>query len=136
MVRDPEQPLRLYGKFRLRSWPTNSGCEREKETERRNDWDCCLLQKFLDDLLRLPDVYFVTSSQVLEWMKKPTALRDLGNFEPWKCRRRHYEPYELACDLPSSCKLPSRVLKSYRYFQTCFECPKQYPWLRNEFGAD
>ncbi|XP_043270811.1 chitin deacetylase 1 isoform X2 [Venturia canescens] len=92
--------------------------------------------KFLDDVLRLPDVYFVTSYQILEWVKKPTALRDLDGFEPWKCRKRRYEPHEVACDLPSSCRLPSRVLKSYRFLQTCFECPKQYPWLRNESGAD
>ncbi|XP_012282378.1 uncharacterized protein LOC105700791 [Orussus abietinus] len=92
--------------------------------------------KFLDDILRLPDVYFATHYQIIEWMQKPTPIMQLHSFKPWHCEKQHFEPYELACDLPSTCKLPSRVLKSDRYLHTCFECPKQYPWLRNEFGLD
>lgn len=93
-------------------------------------------QMFLDDVLRLPDVYFVTSHQVIEWIRKPTPINQLHTFEPWKCNKRQFEPQELACDLPTTCKLSSRVLKSDRYLHTCFQCPKQYPWLRNEFGLD
>ncbi|XP_011151123.1 uncharacterized protein LOC105190208 [Harpegnathos saltator] len=92
--------------------------------------------KFVDDLLRLDDVFFVTSHQVVEWMRRPTSLSEVEKFASWQCEKRHFEPFEVACDLPNSCKLPSRVLKSYRYLHTCFECPKQYPWLRNEFGVE
>ncbi|XP_076167939.1 chitin and LDLR binding deacetylase 3 isoform X1 [Ptiloglossa arizonensis] len=95
-----------------------------------------VLTKFMDDVLRLNDVYFVTSHQVIEWMRRPTSLSAIESFEPWRCGTRQFQPFEIACDLPSSCKLPSRVLKSYRYLNTCFECPKEYPWLRNEFGLE
>ncbi|XP_051176820.1 chitin deacetylase 1 isoform X1 [Leptopilina boulardi] len=91
--------------------------------------------KFMDEVLRLSDVYFVTSHQALEWIRYPTPVNNLQTFESWQCNKQ-FEPYEIACDLPTACKLPSRVLKSYRYLHTCFECPKQYPWLRNEFGLD
>jgi len=96
----------------------------------------CLNQRFIDDLLRLDDVFFVTSHQVVEWMREPTPLNETKNFVPWQCKNRHLEPSEMACELPNSCKLFSKVLQSYRYLHTCFECPKQYPWLRNEFGSE
>ena len=92
--------------------------------------------KFMDDVLRFDDVYFLTSHQVIEWMRTPTSLNAIKTFGPWQCDTRLFQPFEIACDLPSSCKLPSRVLKSYRYLHTCFECPKEYPWLRNEFGSE
>nr|XP_012153782.1 PREDICTED: uncharacterized protein LOC100882646 isoform X3 [Megachile rotundata]XP_012153793.1 PREDICTED: uncharacterized protein LOC100882646 isoform X3 [Megachile rotundata] len=92
--------------------------------------------KFMDDVLRLSDVYFVTSHQVIEWMRQPTSLNAINTFKPWKCGVSQLQPFEVACDLPTTCKLPSRVLKSYRYLHTCFECPKEYPWLRNEFGLE
>ncbi|XP_015437349.1 PREDICTED: uncharacterized protein LOC107192572 [Dufourea novaeangliae] len=92
--------------------------------------------KFMDDALKLNDVYFVTSHQAIEWMREPTSLNEIEKFRPWRCGTRQFQPFEVACDLPSSCKLPSRVLKSYRYLHTCFECPKEYPWLRNEFGLE
>lgn len=69
-------------------------------------------------------------------MKRPTHIADLMSFDPWQCHRRQFEQSEEVCEFPNSCKLPSRVLKTYRYLNTCFDCPKQYPWLRNEFGAD
>jgi len=93
-------------------------------------------QRFVDDLLRLDDVFLVTSHQVVEWMRRPTPLNETNDFVPWQCKDRHLEPSEMACELPNSCKLFSKVLQSYRYLHTCFECPKQYPWLRNEFGVE
>ncbi|XP_046434302.1 chitin deacetylase 1 [Neodiprion fabricii] len=92
--------------------------------------------KFIDDTLQLPDVYFVTSNQMVEWMRNPTPLNKLKNFQPWNCNKRQFEPREIACALPNTCKLYSSVLKSDRYLYTCYECPKQYPWLRNEFGLN
>ncbi|XP_014609086.1 PREDICTED: uncharacterized protein LOC106789421 [Polistes canadensis] len=92
--------------------------------------------KFLEDVLRLPDVYFVTSHQVIKWMRSPTPLDQLHKFESWQCNERQFEKFEIACDVPTTCSLPSKILKSYRDLYTCFECPKEYPWLRNEFGQD
>lgn len=95
-----------------------------------------IFSKFVEDVLRLNDVYFVTSNQVVEWIRRPTAVTEIDKFGPWRCGTHEFEPFEIACDLPSNCKLPSRILKSYRYLRTCFECPKEYPWLRNEFGSE
>ncbi|XP_034947909.1 uncharacterized protein ChLD3 [Chelonus insularis] len=101
----------------------------------RNPTNAYAFGKFVDDLRHLPDVYFVTNNQIIEWMRRPTSALDLTAFEPWQCRRQ-FKPHEIACEFPSTCKLPSRVLKSYRYLNTCFDCPKEYPWLRNEFGNE
>uniref|UniRef100_T1GW61 Chitin-binding type-2 domain-containing protein n=1 Tax=Megaselia scalaris TaxID=36166 RepID=T1GW61_MEGSC len=90
--------------------------------------------KFLDDMQRLPDVYFVTGSQVINWMKNPTKLENIKNFQAWSCRQRQWQPKELACSVPNTCKLKSRILQQERYMNTCSECPQQYPWVRNEFA--
>lgn len=92
--------------------------------------------KFMDYMQKLPDVYFVTNNQAIEWMKNPTASNNLGNFEPWQCKPRNLDQSEITCSVPFSCKLNSRVLQQDRYLYTCNECPAQYPWIRNEFGFD
>ncbi|KAK3584614.1 hypothetical protein CHS0354_005207 [Potamilus streckersoni] len=43
------------------------------------------LLKFIDSLLQLGDVYFVSIANTIEWMKKPTSLSEIKNFEPWRC---------------------------------------------------
>lgn len=84
----------------------------------------------------MPDVYFVTNYQAIQWMRHPTPSNQMGQFEPWQCHKKPLEPIEIACYLPNTCKLHSRVLQQDRYLTTCNECPPQYPWLRNEFGLD
>ena len=93
-------------------------------------------QKFVQFLLELPDVYFVTNAQAIEWMKDPTPINELHNFKPWQCDERDLELHERTCSYPNSCKLNSRVLQQDRYLMTCSPCPAQYPWIRNEFGLD
>ncbi|XP_011497525.1 PREDICTED: uncharacterized protein LOC105361915 isoform X2 [Ceratosolen solmsi marchali] len=95
-----------------------------------------LVSKFIDDVLRLTDVYLISNQDVLEWMRNPTSLDTLRSFKPWHCFNKKLDSHEIACDLPNTCKLPSKILKTHRYLETCFDCPKQYPWLRNEFGHD
>uniref|UniRef100_A0A1B0CRU7 Chitin-binding type-2 domain-containing protein n=1 Tax=Lutzomyia longipalpis TaxID=7200 RepID=A0A1B0CRU7_LUTLO len=91
---------------------------------------------FLDDMRKMPDVFFVTTHQAIEWIRHPTPLGQINQFEPWGCKERQLQPHEIACNLPNVCKLHSRVLQQDRYLYTCNECPAQYPWLRNEFGLD
>jgi len=91
--------------------------------------------RFLDELIKKPDVYFVTNYQAIEWMRTPTPLSQLSNFEPWKCKR-DIDPNLIACNHPKLCKLASRNLRGERYLQTCFECPEVYPWVKNEFGLE
>ncbi|XP_063829548.1 chitin deacetylase 1 [Ostrinia nubilalis] len=93
-------------------------------------------KKFIDEVLKLPDVYFVTNRQAIEWMKRPTPVLQLKNFYPWLCGSRRLLDYETACPKPTTCKLQSKILAHDRYMITCTECPKTYPWLRNEFGVE
>ncbi|CAG5122119.1 unnamed protein product [Candidula unifasciata] len=44
------------------------------------------LDRFIDYLLTLDDVYFVTPSQVIDWMKNPTPLSEINGFGPWSCQ--------------------------------------------------
>ncbi|KAF4517594.1 hypothetical protein B566_EDAN008583 [Ephemera danica] len=92
-------------------------------------------QKFLNEAMSLPDVWVVTNFQAIQWMRKPTPVSQLNAFKPWQCDRK-VEPEEQACNFPRSCRLQSRPHHAERYLYTCTECPKQYPWLRNEFGSD
>lgn len=97
---------------------------------------CVFFQQFMSDLQKLPDVYFVTYKQVLDWIKRPTPVLQMKKFQPWLCKRRRFEEAEIACAKPNTCKLPSRVLEHDKYMITCMDCPKSYPWLRNEFGFE
>ncbi|CAG5126745.1 unnamed protein product [Candidula unifasciata] len=44
------------------------------------------LDRFIDYLLTVDDVYLVTPSQVIEWMKKPTPVHEINGFGPWSCQ--------------------------------------------------
>lgn len=92
--------------------------------------------RFLDYVLKLPDVYIVNNHQAINWMKDPTPTNQLVDFQPWKCPPRQFEPHEETCTYPNSCRLHSRVLQQDRYLKTCNDCPEEYPWIRNEFGLN
>lgn len=85
---------------------------------------------------KLPDVYFVTNHQAIQWMRDPTPTSQISQFEPWSCKAKQLDGNEIACNIPKSCKLRSRILQQDRYLSTCNECPAQYPWIRNEFGLE
>ncbi|XP_019761994.2 chitin deacetylase 1 [Dendroctonus ponderosae] len=93
-------------------------------------------QEFLDVVLSKPDVWFVTNSQAIEWMQHPTPLKKLLKFHPWDCRKHVKQAREIACQTPNNCQLASRALKQDVELQTCNKCPKKYPWVKNEFGAN
>lgn len=92
-------------------------------------------QRFLDDLNKMPEVYFVSNWEAIQWMQSPTPINQLSQFEPWKCKTQ-IPVEDMACNTPKVCKLQSRALRGDRYLHTCSECPQVYPWLRNEFGLD
>lgn len=45
----------------------------------------CLLQRFIDELVKMPDVWIVNMQEVIHWMREPTPHTQLNSFEPWKC---------------------------------------------------
>lgn len=77
------------------------------------------LKLFIDEILKKQDVWFVTNFQAIEWMQN-------GTIGKWKCKPKH----EITCDIVNVCKLEGLT----EPFYTCSECPKKYPWFRNEFG--
>ncbi|VDI64615.1 Hypothetical predicted protein [Mytilus galloprovincialis] len=43
------------------------------------------LSKFLDTILEYNDVYIVTISDMIEWLKKPTKISDISKTNIWNC---------------------------------------------------
>lgn len=44
------------------------------------------MDRFIKVLGNLPDVYIVSVSQVIDWLKNPTSVSDIHNFKPWGCK--------------------------------------------------
>ena len=42
------------------------------------------MMDFIDGLLKIPDVYFVTVNQALDWMQSPTNSSVIEDFAPWQ----------------------------------------------------
>jgi len=86
---------------------------------------------FLRKLTGMGDVWIVTVSQGIEWIKSPTILDKIEDFEPWKC------------DSPPPPDCPNGECKVCLYYlppvegvmPTCTPaCPPHYPWVGNPDG--
>lgn len=89
--------------------------------------------QWIDEQLEKNDVYFVTMTQVLQWMQSPTELSGIKDFTSWKdkCEVKG-QPY---CNLPNACALTTRELPGETIrLHTCAECPQNYPWLEDPTG--
>lgn len=79
--------------------------------------------RFLDEVVGMKDVYFVTNWQMIQWMKDPTPLSMIKDFKPWKC---DFSDRPQECDRPYDCKV--KLKSETRVLKTCQSCPKVYPW--------
>ena len=43
------------------------------------------MERFIIELGKLQDVYIVSASQVIEWLKTPTPLADINSLKAWEC---------------------------------------------------
>ena len=80
-----------------------------------------------------PEVYFVTMTQVIQWMQNPSSVDSVKNFGPWqeKCS----PPPRDYCLVANSCKLDTDDLPGQVHrMHTCLRCPNKYPWLSDPFG--
>ena len=50
------------------------------------------LENFLFDMVKDENVWIVTGSQAISWMKNPVPLDNLADFTPWGCVPRRYKP--------------------------------------------
>lgn len=61
--------------------------------------------RFMATVNSLPDVWFVTNWQMLQWMRQPTPIAEINSFEPWQCPAKNDRPP--ACFHPSVCNVKS-----------------------------
>ena len=76
---------------------------------------------FLDKIQSLPEVYIVTQSQMLAWVRSPTPLSKVKEFQPWQCPKRPAPRCSYKAEKTCTYDLPSQQ----RVFQACIDtCPK------------
>lgn len=75
------------------------------------------LLKFLDSIQELPDVYLVSSQQLLQWVQSPSPLP--GPQPSLSCPPRSTQP---CGSRKQHCSYGGRG------FYTCAQCPAEYPW--------
>lgn len=85
------------------------------------------LIQFLDHMATLNDVFFVSQSQAIEYMKNPVKISDF-----------HTTVYNRTNDcIPQTCQL-SRDMGTWNqtyYMVSCeADCPQTYPWIYNPEG--
>ncbi|XP_033226362.1 uncharacterized protein LOC117178918 [Belonocnema kinseyi] len=78
---------------------------------------------FLDTIVAMDDVWVVTNWQALQWVRNPTPLGLLDNFEPFGC---NYQDRPKKCNNAKVCNLWHK--SGVRYMKTCQPCPDIYPW--------
>ncbi|XP_039760431.1 uncharacterized protein LOC120634100 [Pararge aegeria] len=79
--------------------------------------------KFLDFINKMPDVWIVTNWQALQWVRDPTPISRLNNFQPFQC---NYADRPKKCNNAKVCNLWHK--SGVRYMRTCQPCPEIYPW--------
>ncbi|XP_055921158.1 uncharacterized protein LOC129952548 isoform X4 [Eupeodes corollae] len=79
--------------------------------------------KFLDAINSMPDVWILTNWQALQWVRDPTPISRLNNFQPFQC---DYSDRPKRCNNPKVCNLWHK--SGVRYMRTCQPCPDIYPW--------
>jgi len=89
---------------------------------------------WMDEILETHnDVYFVTMTQVIQWIQNPRNVDEAKTFEPWR-ERCSPEPRQ-ACISASACKLSSNELPGeLLHMHTCVRCPNNYPWINDPTG--
>jgi len=87
--------------------------------------------KFIDSILALPDVYFVTSQELINYTRFPETLDTIHTSSAFGC---NFEDRPARCGRrKSKCSLKFRSDK--RQFSSCQRtCPAVYPWVNNLEG--
>lgn len=90
------------------------------------------LNKFLDEIASKDDVYLITHSQLIEWMRTPTPLSKLKDFAPWKCPQR---PAPRCSYKSPTCSKMYIVDGTQQYFHSCTApCPNCWPQYGDPYG--
>ena len=100
-----------------------------------------LFARFLHNLaLRLGqgDIFFVTPSEVLDWMENPVSANEYKRKKRGKLSRRGVCELRHVCENMTSPWFPERLLAGEKMtFASCVEkCPSNHPYLHNSNGND
>lgn len=91
------------------------------------------LERFLQETLNLPDVWYVTMNQLILWMQRPVPIHQIESHPAVQCMYGSRTPPP--CRQPSKCIYKTPFLSSGDHlFKTCGPCPRRYPWLDNPEG--
>ncbi|XP_046383943.1 uncharacterized protein LOC124154322 isoform X3 [Ischnura elegans] len=80
-------------------------------------------EAFLDTIVAMDDVWLVTNWQAIQWVRDPTPLSHVKQFQPFGC---NYPDRPRKCNNPKVCNLWHK--SGVRYMRTCQPCPDVYPW--------
>jgi len=87
---------------------------------------------FIDSILALPDVYFVTSQELINWVRFPEPLDSVKTSSVFACENLD-RPGKCLAGQKKRCQLKHRGDK--RQWVTCQKtCPNRYPWVNNLYG--
>lgn len=89
--------------------------------------------RFIDSILALPDVYFVTSQELINWMRNPQPLNAVSTSDVFTCDFRD-RPQRCNRRQKKKCNLKFRG--DSRQWSSCQvdTCPRRYPWVNNLTG--
>ncbi|KAF2357300.1 NodB domain [Trinorchestia longiramus] len=95
------------------------------------------LRDFLEYLTAFPEVYVVSVRQMMEWVRNPVPLADLGDLDSFKCKNTLPN---LACAESDNINChytePLPISNAEIYMKICQgPCPKYYPYLNNVDGS-
>jgi len=87
--------------------------------------------RFIDSILALPDVYFVTSQELINWTRNPVPLASVASSPIFTC---NFPNRPRRCGRnKNKCMLKHKG--DQRQFATCQgQCPRNYPWVNNLTG--
>merc|ERR1712212_1013197 len=89
---------------------------------------------WIDEVIaKYNDVYFVTMTQVIQWMQDARNVNEMVNYEPWKdkCVVKG-KPF---CYGGNNCELNTQDLPGETLrLPTCMACPNNSPWLQDPTG--
>ncbi|KAA0194971.1 hypothetical protein HAZT_HAZT001714 [Hyalella azteca] len=103
-------------------------------------WTCGLLAsllgpcRFLDYLKAFPHVYVVSVRQLLDWVRSPVPLSQLGTMSSFQCGQTLADN----CPDKKNCQYnaPLPISNSEIYMKICnSNCPPNYPYLDNVDGS-
>lgn len=95
------------------------------------------MEGFLDELSLMDDVWLLTVSEMISWIRDPGKLEMMMRnvTSPWACDRTRPQP--CADEEINLCDYGTSHLKGdkFKFVRTCSKCPRKYPWVGNPSGS-